>query len=929
MTDWKELIKKENLSPDEIRQIPCRCNAVNQANIKRYMDNNWDVDSLLENLPFSLDDLMNENLWLNPVDSLQFDINYQKNIPYFEPHFSQYFDGLKFFENERIIHRILIKITPMKKILDFSNEISSRFNNETQIEYVPVNKNSGYVFDKPYPFRYTYSMGHECHYSRGVMEAILQLKGFEESGLKELFCSARFESILKYYYKELNEKLVHRGDSFILDGKIIAEKININLNTFLDDSISQQEEYSSVIRITENVDFLGHKIFKKGEIFNAPYCCYHLEWKPLSYSKRIRQIFMHSQIRPAYKKLEEQLRIAQQKTHEANQSKYLLEQEILKKDNFLSSTSHELRTPLNGIIGLIDSVLSSGAGNLSPDNLSNLNTASISAWRLSRLINDILDFSKIKENSLVLQKENISLYQVVDFVVKNLKPLIFGKPVIMKIDLSSNLPEVFADENRLQQIFFNLLGNALKFTHKGEIVVSAKVQQAELIVSIKDSGIGISKDKLESIFTIYNQGSDDIAQRYGGTGIGLSVTKQLVELHGGRIWVESEIDEGTCFFFTLPHISDDSILSENLNNVRIINNSDELEIGTYFRIPEWKFPQNGESMIITVDDEPINLKVIQNYLHGDKYLVNSLVSGGKLLEYLKEGVLPELVILDIFMPEISGYELCSEIRKMYTPYELPVLMLTASNNLEDMVNAFSLGANDYITKPISRGELMARVETHIKLKKSIEHIELSNKKLNIIDRLISFGFLVSTFILQNKISPDQENIILNKAYSYYKPLLDQIITDTESSGSSFGKDEKQDYFESVFSKLQNLGSKKKLNILSKIGEYTQRSSKEEFKEDDIEEISTNVFDFVSGLLFMENPKDSPHQPDPEILSKKYELTPKEIEVVSLVYEGYSNKEIGDLMGIAINTVKQHIYHIFDKVGVENRTHLIYKLVEKK
>ena len=373
------------------------------------------------------------------------------------------------------------------------------------------------------------------------------------------------------------------------------------------------------------------------------------------------------------------------------------------------------------------------------------------------------------------------------------------------------------DENRIQQILFNLVGNALKFTHRGEIVLSAEVQQNELLISIKDTGIGIPKDKLESVFDTYEQGGEEVSRLYGGTGLGLSVTKQLVELHGGRIRVESEQGKGSVFLFTIPLAAGNEFQTYS----PIVSNDSDTQltpdVDSASNILNWKKPHNGELRIVVVDDEPINLKVIQNYLPGDKYLVHSMTSDVNLMDHLKEPVPAELVILDIFMPEISGYELCSEIRKKYQSHELPILMLTASSNPEDMVQAFSCGANDYITKPVSQEELLARVETHIQLKKSIERISLSNKKLNEIDRLISFGCLASTFVLKNNISIGQEKIILKKAYDYYKPILDQQLTGPGERTGESNDNEEHDYFERLFGKLQHLGSRKLLKLFNHIG----------------------------------------------------------------------------------------------------------------
>lgn len=599
------------------------------------------------------------------------------------------------------------------------------------------------------------------------------------------------------------------------------------------------------------------------------------------------------------------------------------------KDLFLSSTAHELRTPLNGIIGLSESVLIDDSQKLTDKARANLSAVSASAWRLSRLVNDILDHTKGTIEELYIEKKNINIGQLIEVVLVNLSPLFSYKPVIVRNLNKFNSLCVIGDENRIQQILFNLLGNAIKFTHRGEISVSTQIQQNEIWICIKDTGIGIPEERLESIFKLYNQGSDDIIKKYGGTGLGLALSKQLVELHGGHIWAESKVGIGSSFYFTLP-------IAENISsqNCKILNfeesNSifkptDNITLNSF----DWKHTEDGLEKILAVDDEPVNLQVIENYLPKDKYLIYSMTSGVNLMEIIKESISLELVILDIYMPEISGYELCSQIRKRYKSHELPVLMLTASSNLEDMVQAFSLGANDYITKPVSREELLARVETHIKLKKSIERNSFTNKKLNEIDRLISLGFMATSFVLKNKISIGQENIVLEKAYDYYRPILDQLLVSEEDNSELSNNFIEHSYFEKITEKLHSLEQNKILNFLIKIKESIQNSNDTIFKEDDIERISTDIFDLIGSLLQFENPIVSSETSILNEVGLLLGFTPKEMETTILIYEGYTNQEISHKMGVALNTVKQHIYHIFNKVGVENRTHLIFKMLNKK
>ncbi len=222
------------------------------------------------------------------------------------------------------------------------------------------------------------------------------------------------------------------------------------------------------------------------------------------------------------------------------------------KDDFLANTSHELRTPLHGIIGLAESSVADASVKLPERMRLNLGMIIASGKRLASLVNDILDFSKLKTHHLDIQKKPLDMRVLVDLVLKFSEPLLAGKNLIFKNEIPPDLPPVEGDENRLQQILHNLVGNAIKFTESGEVRISAAQRNGMVEISVADTGIGISKDKQQDIFKSFEQVDASISREYGGTGLGLAITKSLVELHGGKIWVESEAAQGAVFTFTLP-----------------------------------------------------------------------------------------------------------------------------------------------------------------------------------------------------------------------------------------------------------------------------------------------------------------------------------------------------------------------------------------
>lgn len=393
------------------------------------------------------------------------------------------------------------------------------------------------------------------------------------------------------------------------------------------------------------------------------------------------------------------------------------------KDELLANTSHELRTPLNGIIGLAQSLLDGISGPLNESARKNLDLIVSSGRRLASLVDDILDFSKLKNKDLQLRRREVDLRGLVDGVLALIRPLLGDKP----INLHNAVPEqvrVYADEDRLQQILFNLLGNAAKFTASGDITVTAHWQGDLLEVSVSDTGIGITADQFEAIFESFQQGRDSVEQSFGGTGLGLSVTRKLVELHGGTIRVASEVGQGSTFTFTLPRT--EAAVAAPVPTLKESWDTSvmEAEQGASAEQAGSAFRGKGAHILI-VDDEPVNLKVLDNMLSLHDFRVSHVTDGVQALTEVEKGDV-DLVILDVMMPRLSGYDACRQIRQKYTSQELPIILLTARTRAEDLLAGFDAGASDYLTKPIVKEELLARVALHLQ---HLETHRLLDKKV--------------------------------------------------------------------------------------------------------------------------------------------------------------------------------------------------------
>ncbi|OME21862.1 hypothetical protein BSK63_31370 [Paenibacillus odorifer] len=387
------------------------------------------------------------------------------------------------------------------------------------------------------------------------------------------------------------------------------------------------------------------------------------------------------------------------------------------KDEFLSNTSHELKTPLNAIVNITATLLDGVEGPVNEKQAQNLAIVIGSGRRLTHMVNELLDYSKMKYGDITLYKSKLDLKAVVDSVIGIHSFLLGEKSILLVNRVASNFPMVNADGNRLIQIFHNLVDNAIKFTEQGEIEISARVIQEWVEVRVADTGLGISPEMQERIFKAFEQVDEAEIHSHGGTGLGLSITKKLVELHGGNIAVESTVGKGSVFIFTLPRW-DKAVKPITRPTLKAAHSYKELS----FSHGGYPLYIKGEidEPILVVDDDFANLQSMINLFKLEKYSIVVVNRGQMALEELAKNTDFFLVVLDITMPDISGYEVLQKIRERFTPFELPVLMLTAKNRVSDMKMSMDNGANDYVGKPFEAEELMARVKSLTRLRASVK-----------------------------------------------------------------------------------------------------------------------------------------------------------------------------------------------------------------
>ena len=424
--------------------------------------------------------------------------------------------------------------------------------------------------------------------------------------------------------------------------------------------------------------------------------------------------------------LEHQKFLAEVKSREVEQAKEELEHyaEQLKlssqyKSEFLANMSHELRTPLNSILILSEFLNDNENNTLSAEEQEYTKVILDSGKDLLTLINDILDLSKVEAGKMDIKNDYVNITALPEKMEHFFRPIADKKGLVFSIKVHRNVPDLFySDDKRIEQILKNLLSNAFKFTESGEVKLEIRMaDQAEtsqygsmtdripiLAFSVIDTGIGIHIDKKEVIFESFQQADGATFRKYGGTGLGLSISRELAELLGGWITLSSEENVGSTFTLYLPSMEQE--FSENLTLAESEAATAELDADYPKQLTPLQEVFSGKTVLI-VDDDDRNVFSLSRILEKQGMIIRQASNGAESLEKLANDDQIDIVLMDIMMPEMDGYQTIQAIRKQKKFEVLPIIAITARAMNNEREKCLTVGANDYISKPIQLDQLLS------------------------------------------------------------------------------------------------------------------------------------------------------------------------------------------------------------------------------
>ncbi len=398
------------------------------------------------------------------------------------------------------------------------------------------------------------------------------------------------------------------------------------------------------------------------------------------------------------------------------------------KDEFLANMSHELRTPLNGILGMTEAFEEDVFGAINEEQREALQIIRSSGEHLLELINDILDLAKIEAGQIELRRTPTAINEVCESSVSFIKQQALKKSIQLEVNIPSNLPKLILDERRIQQVLINLLSNAVKFTPAGGRITldvtieqligeqsnifsqkdlenkivfyppSSQTKPSSIKIAVSDTGIGIAPENLRKLFKPFIQIDSALNRQFSGTGLGLSLVKRMVELHGGKVGVTSEVGAGSCFTINLPY---QDLVIQSPESVR--------EVPGYLEENYTKKINQRSHLILLAEDDEVNISTIGNYLEAKGYRIVLAKNGEEAIDIAKLNI-PDLILMDIQMPGIDGLEAIRQIRCDRKLLNIPIIALTALAMTGDREKCLEAGANEYLSKPLKLKQLASKIE---------------------------------------------------------------------------------------------------------------------------------------------------------------------------------------------------------------------------
>ncbi len=477
---------------------------------------------------------------------------------------------------------------------------------------------------------------------------------------------------------------------------VLIVAVNFALLSFL-----EYHNPSWVHKLTDPIAlFIGGVI---GGILNLSIISIFVSHIRLKYDEKQMEV---SKQNTALKQSEEQLLVAIDKAKEGAKA----------KADFLSIMSHELRTPMNAVIGMTHLLMQE---NPNKEQFKRLEILKFSSDQLLVLINDILDFSKIEAGKVSFESISFNLKKRLNSIHQTLLPIAAKKELLFSIEIDREIPEnLIGDPNRLAQIINNLTSNAIKFTEKGEVKIIATLHKytpecSWVKFEIIDTGIGIPEDKLQSIFEDFSQASSDTTRKYGGTGLGLTITKRLLELQESQIHVDSQVGIGSNFHFTLK-IKNSNHLEKAPSKATITSSSSSVQVLKPMQAQQERHIQNAEARILVAEDHKVNQLVIANFLKKWDIPFDIVEDGTEVLTALEEQDYT-LILMDVQMPTMNGYEASKKVRAMpqSTINQIPIIGLTATTMEEVQREGMAAGFNGFVLKPFEPMQLKKVLKTYL------------------------------------------------------------------------------------------------------------------------------------------------------------------------------------------------------------------------